>query len=89
MSALGQKRTCAVQNAMSALPPTADICSALADVRFVPIATNAPQQIGRSIFFLYSVQIIDEGKDSLSDRSFRILGGIDVRAGRIERKIGP
>jgi len=25
MSALGQKRTCAVQNAMSALPPKADI----------------------------------------------------------------
>ena len=30
MSALGQKRTCAAQNAMSALPPKADICSALA-----------------------------------------------------------
>ena len=26
MSALGQKQTCAVQNAMSALPPKADIC---------------------------------------------------------------
>ena len=38
MSALGQKRTFAVQNGMSALPPKADICSALADVRFVPIA---------------------------------------------------
>ena len=25
MSALGQKQTCAVQNAMSALPPKADI----------------------------------------------------------------
>ena len=30
---LGQKRTCAVQNVMSALPPIADICNALADVR--------------------------------------------------------
>src|SRR5215831_10457404 len=28
MSALGQKRTCAVQNVMSALPPKADICGA-------------------------------------------------------------
>ena len=28
MSALGQKRTCAVQNAMSALPPIADMCGA-------------------------------------------------------------
>jgi hypothetical protein len=27
-----------VQNVMSALPPKADMCSALADVRFVPIA---------------------------------------------------
>ena len=38
MSALGQKRTCAVQKPMSALPPKADMCSALAHVRFVPIA---------------------------------------------------
>ena len=30
MSALGQKRTCAVQNAMSALPPKADIRQAIA-----------------------------------------------------------
>jgi hypothetical protein len=30
--------TYAVQNAMSALPPKADMCSALGDVRFVPIA---------------------------------------------------
>ena len=33
MSALGQKQTCAVQLGMSALPPIADICSALAHVR--------------------------------------------------------
>ena len=38
MSALGHKRTFAVQNGMSALPPKADMCSAQADVRFVPIA---------------------------------------------------
>ena len=38
MSALGQKQTCAVQKIMSALPPKADMCSALAHVRFVPIA---------------------------------------------------
>jgi hypothetical protein len=38
MSALGQKRTFAVQNTMSAISPKADICSALAHVRFVPIA---------------------------------------------------
>ena len=38
MSALGQKRTCAVQNGMSALPPKADMCGAKRDVRFVPEA---------------------------------------------------
>ena len=41
MSALGQKQTCAVQNTMSALTPKADMCSALGDVRFVPIADIA------------------------------------------------
>ena len=30
MSALGHKRTCALQKAMSALPPIADMCSAQA-----------------------------------------------------------
>ena len=38
MSALGHKRTCAVQNGMSALHPIADMCGAKRDVRFVPIA---------------------------------------------------
>ena len=38
MSALGHKQTFAVQNGMSALPPIADMCSALAHVRYVPIA---------------------------------------------------
>ena len=38
MSALGQKQTFAVQNAMSALPPKADMCGAKSNVRFVPIA---------------------------------------------------
>ena len=38
MSALGHKRTFAVQNAMSALPPKADMCSATRHVRFVPKA---------------------------------------------------
>ena len=37
-SALGQKATCAPQKVMSALLPKADMCSALADVRFWPKA---------------------------------------------------
>jgi hypothetical protein len=42
MSALGQKRTFAVRKAMSALPPKADMCSALAYVCFGPIADIKP-----------------------------------------------
>lgn len=38
----GSKQTFAPQKDMSALPPKADMCSALADVRFVPIADIAP-----------------------------------------------
>jgi hypothetical protein len=38
MSALGHKRTFALQYAMSALPSKADMCGALAHVRFGPIA---------------------------------------------------
>ena len=38
LSALGHKQTFAVQEGMSALPPKADMCSAQADVRFVPKA---------------------------------------------------
>ena len=41
MSAMGHKRTFAVQNVMSALPPKADMCSATRYVRFVPIADIA------------------------------------------------
>ena len=41
MSALGHKQTFALQKGMSALPPKADMCSALAHVRFVPIADIA------------------------------------------------
>jgi hypothetical protein len=33
MSALGHKQTFAVQKGMSALPPKAEMCGALADVR--------------------------------------------------------
>jgi hypothetical protein len=35
---LGQKRTRAVQNGMSALPPKADMCGATGNVRFGPEA---------------------------------------------------
>ena len=41
MSALGHKRTYGAQKGMSALPPKADMCSARADVSFVPIADMA------------------------------------------------
>jgi hypothetical protein len=53
MSALGQKQIFAPQKAMSALPPKADMCGALAHVCLVPIADIAPftrslRQHGRS-----------------------------------------
>ena len=41
MSALGQKQTFAPQKAVAALPPKADMCDTLADVRFVPKADIA------------------------------------------------
>ena len=40
MSALGRKRTFAVQLGMSALRPKADMCSATSDVRFVPLTSD-------------------------------------------------
>ena len=42
MSALGQKQTFAVQKGMSALHPKADMCSAQAQVCFVPEADIPP-----------------------------------------------
>ena len=52
MSALREKRTCAAQKVMSALPPKADMCSALACVRFVPIAdmdARSEMKVGRQL----------------------------------------
>ena len=48
MSALGQKRTFAVQNSMSALPPIADMCGAKRDARFGPKADIARYSITSS-----------------------------------------
>jgi hypothetical protein len=42
MSALGHKRTYAVQKGMSALPPKADMCGAKRNVRKVPKADISP-----------------------------------------------
>ena len=42
MSAMGQKRTFAVQNGMSALPPIADIRRLGCNVRLVPLPRLAP-----------------------------------------------
>jgi hypothetical protein len=49
MSALRQKPTFALHWAMSALPPKADTCSALAHVRFGPIA-DILSNIGYPLF---------------------------------------
>src|SRR6516164_5519128 len=55
MSALGQKRTFWSSNAMSALPPKADIGGVSSDVRFVPkadirFATQSPRQRSRALW---------------------------------------
>src|SRR5262249_45679971 len=54
MSALGQKRTFAAQTGMSGLPPKGDICGAVGDVRFGPIAhmsTAAAKAVSSYPFF--------------------------------------
>jgi hypothetical protein len=66
MSALGQKQTCAVQNGMSALPPKADICSALAHVCFGPIADIPP------------VRLMHKGRKGTSNASTLLLKGVTV-----------
>jgi len=43
MSALGQKRTCAPQKAMSALPPKAEMSGATTHIRFGPTADMVTQ----------------------------------------------
>jgi hypothetical protein len=48
MSALGHKQTFAVQTAMSALLPKADMCGATRDFRFGPIADNASRLSGQN-----------------------------------------
>ena len=50
MSALGQKQTFAVQYVMSALHPKADMCGALAHVRFVPIADIPVMSMSSPLF---------------------------------------
>jgi hypothetical protein len=53
MSTLGHKQTFAPQKAMSALPPKADMCSAIGDVRFGPKA----DMVGRTL----SVKTVNVG----------------------------
>ena len=68
MSALGQKRTYAVQKVMSALPPKADMCSALAHVCFVPIADIAPS----------FDQFVGPRKKRIWDSKTQSLGGREI-----------
>jgi hypothetical protein len=46
----GSKADMCTQKSMSALPPKADMCSALAHVRFVPIADIAPAELKRASY---------------------------------------
>ena len=69
MSALGHKRTFAVQNGMSALPLKADMCSALVNVRFVPIA-----DIQRDLFD----QFVGAADKRVGDVEAERLGSLEV-----------
>ena len=84
MSALGHKQTFAVQNGMSALPPKADMCSALVNVRFVPIADI------RATSFDHLVGAADK---RVGDVEAERLGGLEVDdqldlRGLLDRQIG-
>jgi hypothetical protein len=58
--ALGQKQTFAPQTGMSALPPKADMCGALAYVRFGPIADiRSPIGSARWQRFAVAVKLLD------------------------------
>jgi hypothetical protein len=68
LSALGQKQTSRDVRRMSALPPIADICSALADVRFVPIADVKRRNY---ILFSSSAKRVAKSDDALCAIHFR------------------
>src|SRR5262249_33811829 len=59
-SALGHKRTFALHQTMSALPPKADICSALRYVRFGPIADSCTA--AKKILFDHLVSAGEQGR---------------------------
>ena len=61
MSALGQKRTFALQQDMSALPPKADMCSALGDVRFTPNSGHFAVHLTTSLARVSNVWVVRHG----------------------------
>ena len=69
MSASGQKRTCAAQKVMSALPPKADMCGALAHVCFVPIADIRAAMAANGMTFVSPQQAPSVGPDATDRRS--------------------
>ena len=67
MSALGHKQTFAAAEAMSALPPKADMCCAIADVRRVPIADIVPSCL-RQMHFDVIVTLLARQRDLACQR---------------------
>jgi hypothetical protein len=58
MSALGQKRTFALQKVMSALPPKADISGRNWNVRYGPQADTFPFDLHQAAYNLRRLEII-------------------------------
>ena len=81
MSALGHKRTFAVQNAMSALHSIADMCDATRYVCFVPIA-DIPK------FISVTWTTMERTPDYMPADSLPISSGLDTNSGSIRQQDG-
>jgi hypothetical protein len=65
---MGQKRTFALQKGMSALPPKADMCGALTDVRFGPKADIAASNFDVCSTFKSDIYYLDRRPVAASRR---------------------